>query len=177
MGFTDKRIRSLMTRILVGVEHLIRCDFDDINEEEDFVMKGEDILMMRNLILDAANDTIRSLSGDDIGPDKIRFERKTFPIFKYARLEFDDDPNAGDVPVITMRGDVASIQEIRDKIGIGLVYNEDGYTFYTCSGLDDIVYNVIPFLDKARIARIEIGNGGYAAWRNKIAKMYRGLEE
>jgi hypothetical protein len=177
MDVVDKRIRSMMTRVLSATEHLLKCDFDDLKQEEEVRLSGEEILSIRNIVLDAGNDAIRALSKDGHVPGGLRFERHTFPIFKHAKLEFEDDDAEGDVPVITMRGETDVMHELRDKMGIGVVYNENGYTYYNCSGVDDIAYHVIPFLDKARMARIVVGNGQYADWRERVIRMYRGLEE
>lgn len=174
-GFADKRIRALMNRILAGVEHLLRCDFDQIEDKEQFKLQGEDILLIRNLVLDAGNDTIRSMGGGEADGGRMRFDRPMFPIFKHAVLEFTDADEDGDFdPMITMRGEFGTMHEIRDKIGVGLVYNDNGHTYYTCSGLDDVAYHVIPFLDKARMAKIIVGNGEYADWRARVVSMYRG---
>jgi hypothetical protein len=127
------------------------------------------------LILDACNDTIRALPSKESNID-FSFQRESFPIYKHAVLTFEEDPDEGNVPIIIMCGDKRFIYEIRDKIGHGIVYNEEGRCYYTCVGLDDIVDYVIPFLDKARLARIIVGNGEYAQWRDRIVCMYKGEE-
>lgn len=174
MSFTEKRIRAMMNRILSGLEHSIKCDLDQVGSDEEFKLGGDDILVLRNLVLDAGNDTIRSLPNTEPGPGSVRFERSTFPVFKHANIDMVPDEEEFLVPVITMRGEAAAMHEIRDKIGVGVVYNENGHTFYHCSGMDEIAYSVIPFLDKARMAKIVVANGEYGEWREAVIGLYRG---
>jgi hypothetical protein len=172
--FVVKRIRGLMGRILSSYENIFRMsDLEDVNPEEEFQILGEDILLMRNIVLDSCNDMIRSLpNGLPEKPNHIRFPRESFPIFKHAELSFMND----DIPVVVLRGDFKLISEIRDKIGVGIVYNDNEYACYACSGLEETVNYLIPFLDKARLARIIIGNGDYQEWRNRVVRIYKGEE-
>jgi hypothetical protein len=172
-NFVEKRIRGLIGRILSSYENIFRIDLEDVDPKEEFKLLGEDILLMRNLVLDACNDVIRSLPNSvPEKPGQVRFPRESFPIFKHAMLSFFVDG----IPVITLRGEFRFISEIRDKIGVGIVYNDEEYACYSCAGLEDIVNHAIPFLDKARLARIIIGKGEYSDWRDGVVCMYKGEE-
>ena len=177
MSFVEDRLRAMQFRILSSIEHMLKCDLDAIEESEIFNLKGEDLKLLRSVVLDATNDTIRSLpkDGNLTAPDaKLRFPRNMFPVFKHAELDFLPSE---DIPYIIFRGEEKFVREIRHKIQAGIVYNDDSFMCCACVGVDDVVNRVIPYLDMARMARITVGNGDYDDWRDRVVNIYLGEDD
>jgi len=167
-----KRIQGMAVRILARIEHILRIDLEDIDDNEDFVLSGSDLKIIRSETLNAAGDTIRSLAALKDQPQKSRLSlpREGIAGINRASVGFIEDKTEGEVPLFRIKidGDFNLLCQIRGYIGAGVVYNNS----YTCAGIDDIVNSLIPFLDSAALAGIKIADGNYREWRDSVCDMY-----
>jgi hypothetical protein len=170
-----KRLRGMAVRILACIEHTVKADLDGIEDNERFTIMGGDLKVIRSEILNAAGDTTRSLGSLLEQPisGKRTISRETILALNSAKLEileFEDES----VPIFTASGDFGVLRKIRDDIRAGIVYN----AMYKCAGIEDVVDNLIPFLDVAVLAGVRIANGDYKVWRDQVCKLYlEGLEQ
>lgn len=173
MTFVQKRIRNMMGRILASMEHTLGESFSDITPEHRFTLDGDGILFIRNVILDACNDTIRSLPSNTSTSDVVIPQQGIKPL-RFTEFDILDSDDGDSAPMCRLWGPADFIHVLRDQIGRGIVYNADGKTYYCCIGLKDNVDFVIPFMDKVRLMSINVGGGEYAEWRDSVVKMYIG---
>lgn len=169
-----KRLRGMAVRILANIEHTIGADLGGMGDDEEFVLTGSELNVIRSEILNAAGDTTRSLSSllgssKPLKEDKVSLGRDMIAALNKADvdiLERNDEDD--DVPTFKVFGDFNLLNKIRNEVGAGVVYNKS----YTCAGLDDIIDALIPFLDTVQIAGIKIAGGEYKEWRNAVCEMY-----
>lgn len=164
-----KRLRGMAVRILACIEHTVKADLDGIEDNERFTIMGGDLKVIRSEILNAAGDTTRSLGSLLEQPisGKRTISRETILALNSAKLEileFEDES----VPIFTASGDFGVLRKIRDDIKAGIVYN----AMYKCAGIEDVVDNLIPFLDVAVLAGVRIANGDYKVWRDQVCRIY-----
>ena len=170
-----KRLRGMAVRILACIEHTVKADLDGIEDNERFTIMGGDLKVIRSEILNAAGDTTRSLGSLLEQPisGKRTISRETILALNSAKLgilAFEDES----VPIFMASGDFGVLRKIRDDIKAGIVYN----SVYKCVGIEDVVDNLIPFLDVAVLAGVRIANGDYKVWRDQVCKLYlEGLEQ
>lgn len=166
-----KRIKGMAVRILANIEHTLGADLGQMKDDEEFVLHGADLNVIRSEILNAAGDTGRSLAqladgGGTIG--KLSFDRATMSALNKATLDVVPSDDGDEVPVFEVQGDFNLLHKIRNEVGTGIVYNRS----YTCVGVDQIVDSLMPFLDKAQLAGIRIARGEYKGWRDAVCEMY-----
>lgn len=172
MNFNDtlkRRLRGMAARIMSCIEKHADSDLDQLDDSEVIQLTGAELKDIRYEILNAAGDTTRSLSSlvEQDKPNTLSFGRDTIAAINKADIGFADT-ESGEVPVITLTGDFNLLIKIRNKIGSGVVYNN----LYTCYGLHDIINHVMPFLDVAHLAGINIANGDYGSWRSQVCEIY-----
>lgn len=170
----SRRLRGMAVRILACIEHTVRADLDDIDDNERFSIVGGDLKIIRSEILNAAGDTTRSLGSLFEQPinGKKTFSKDSILLLNSAKLQIVDFEDES-VPSLTLDGDFNLLRKIRDDIGAGIVYNST----YKCVGLEDIVNRAIPYLDVATLAGVRVSNGNYKSWRDQVCKLYlEGLE-
>lgn len=169
-----KRLRGMAVRILANIEHTIGADLGGMGDDEEFVLTGAELNVIRSEILNAAGDTTRSLSSllgssKPLKGDKVSLGRDMIAALNKADVDILETPHADDdIPTFKVFGDFNLLNKIRNEVGAGVVYNRS----YTCAGVDDVVDSLIPFLDTAQIAGIKIADGEYRAWRDAICEMY-----
>lgn len=167
-----KRIQGMAVRILSTIEHTVRADLEDVEDDEKFSLIGSDLKIIRGEILNAAGDTARSLAAlkDQPQKGKLSLPRAGIAGINRASISFVDDKTGGEVPLFRIKidGDFNLLCQIRSYIGAGVVYNNS----YTCAGIDDIVNSLIPFLDSIALAGVKIADGDYREWRDSVCDMY-----
>jgi len=167
----QKRLRGMAVRILANIEHTLGRDLGDMEDDEEFVLTGADLNIIRSEILNAAGDTTRSLSSLAVSPQqsKVSISREVIAALNVAEVGI-----MADIPAFRTSGDFNLLHKIRNEVGAGVVYNKK----YTCAGIDDIVDSLMPFLDSAQIAGIKIADNEYREWRDAVCELYLdGLEE
>ncbi len=167
-----KRIQGMAVRILLRIEHILQADLEQVNDDEEFVLLGSDLKIIRSETLNAAGDTIRSLAALKEQPqkDRLSLPRAGIAGINRASVGFVKDKTGDEVPVFRIKidGDFNLLCQIRSYIGAGVVYNNS----YTCAGIDDIVNSLIPFLDFTALTGIKIADGDYREWRDSVCDMY-----
>lgn len=161
-----KRLKGMSVRILACLEHALSSDLENVSDDEQFLLRGSDLKIIRSEILNASGDTTRSLGAllrDGIS-NKLSISRDMIVAFNKAEVDFLDE----DIPFFMVSGDLDLLYKIRDKIGSGLVYNN----MYASVGIDTIVDHIIPFLDQVQLAGIKIADGNYKEWRNQVCRHY-----
>ncbi len=170
-----KRLRGMAVRILACIEHTVKADLDGIGDNEKFTIMGGDLKIIRSEVFNATGDTTRSLVSLLEQPinGKRSISRETILALNNANMEILDFEEES-VPVFTTSGDFGVLRKIRDDVKAGIVYNSS----YKCVGIEDVVNNLLPFLDMAVLTGIKIGNGDYKVWRDQVCKLYlEGLEQ
>ena len=169
-----KRIRGMAVRILANIEHTLGADLADMRDDEEFVLTGSELGIIRSEILNAAGDTTRSLSSL-VSPSKlgkgvtISLGRDVIAGLNKAHVDILETPDdEDDIPIFKVFGDFNLLHKIRSEVGAGVVYNKS----YTCAGIDNVIDSLMPFLDSAQIAGIKIAGGEYKEWRDAVCEMY-----
>lgn len=167
----DKKIKSLMVRILGSIEKCNELKFDDIKDTHEYAMHGSDLKLMRHEILNACNDFKRSLIDDKSLSDvaKTTFYPQTIKIIAMSKVDF-----SGNIPVFSTNGDPITIRNFRTQVGAGIVYNNGTDCTYSCVGIGDVVNKLIPILDTAITININVANGKYESWKHKVRNIYLG---
>jgi hypothetical protein len=163
----------MMGRILGSFEQTLDAEFSDIGSDDEFTFSGEEVLFIRNAILDACNDTIRSLPSGN-GKSDIVIPAQGMKPLRFAELEILDGDDGEVTALCRMWGPAEFIHVMRDQIGRGVVYTNSDTCYYACASLQDNAQFVIPFLDKVRLAGITIASGHYQQWRDEVVGMYMG---
>lgn len=163
----SKRLKGMAVRILANIEHTLGADLGEMSDDEQFVLTGGDLNIIRSEILNATGDTTRSLLQlvGSIKPSQggLSFNCEDIYMLNQASIDIIDD-----IPIFCIRGDFNLLNKIRNDIGAGIVYNMR----YTCVGIDDIVDSLIPYLDTALLTGIKIADGKYREWRDAVCEIY-----
>lgn len=173
MSFIQKRIRGMMGRILSSMEQTLEHPLGDIKPEDLFELNGDQVLLIRNAILDACNDTIRSLPSHGSSNDLV-IPQNGIKSLTHASLDVLESDNSESAPMISMWGPIEFIHMLRDQIGRGIVYTKNGKCYYVCIGTSSNAEFVIPFLDKVRLTGINVACGTYKSWRDEVIGLYIG---
>lgn len=168
----QKRLRGMAVRILANIEHTIGADLGDMGDDEQFMLRGCDLNIIRSEVLNAAGDTTRSLAQlvGSAKPSKsngLSFSRDMIRALNSATLDIVDDGEEP-VPVFRASGDFNLLSKIRNEVGAGVVYKKT----YTCAGVDEVINSLMPYLDVAQMASIKIADGEYREWRDAVCELY-----
>ena len=153
----EKRIKGMAVRILTCIEHTLSCHLDEIKDDDVFDITGEELKILRNEILNSAGDTTRFLLSSD-SSNKVTVSKDIIDALYTSEVNFINNN-----PYFKCNS-----SKIRNLINSGIVYNDT----YMCVGLYSVVDNLIPFLDKLKLAGVNIAKGKYMDWRNKICEIY-----
>lgn len=173
----QKRLQGMAVRILATIEHTLGADLGGMKNDEEFILTGSELNIIRSEILNASGDTTRSLVSlmGSSKPGRLSLSRDVIAALNRADVDIIEVSNGEEeVPIFRVFGDFNLLNKIRNEIGAGVVYNK----IYTCVGIDNIVDSLMPFLDSVQIAGIKIADGEYRGWRDAVCELYLfGLDE
>ena len=167
----QKRLRGMAVRILANIEHTLGADLGGMKDDEQFILTGSELNIIRSEILNAAGDTTRSLASlvSSSKPGRLSLSREVIAALNKAEVDIRAPEGCSDeVPIFRVFGDFNLLNKIRNEVGAGVVYNK----IYTCVGIDNVVDSLMPFLDSAQIAGIKIADGEYKEWRDAVSAFY-----
>ena len=168
----ERKAKTLLARVMGTCERQFGTRLDECVEERAYSIKGSNLALLRDDILNAYNDFLRSVSLEPKTDGRITFTPGIMVLLQ--KMEFGIKNNAPFISIRSETGDLASITILYRQIGDGIVYTDKGCPAYICRGIESMVQKIIPIIDSAIIANIRFNHNQYREWRDKVRNIYIG---